>query len=189
MLTIPTTFVRWTTDDLESFDSDRGYRYEIIDGELFVTRAPRWKHQTTCANVAAVLKRWCVESGRGEVAVGPGIVFSIFDSAIPDLAWASHETLTRGLDDRDRLTVAPELVVEVLSPGTSNKKRDREIKLNLYSTRGVREYWICDWQTKTVEVYRQENAALKLAATLSESEELDSPWLPGFSCAIAEFFS
>jgi Uma2 family endonuclease len=44
----PTTEkVRWTTADLDLFPED-GKRYEIIDGELFVTRAPHWKHQRAC---------------------------------------------------------------------------------------------------------------------------------------------
>ncbi len=71
-----TTPVCWTTADLELFAGDsrseilreRRNRYEIIDGELFVTKAPNWDHQTSCVNIATVLKIWSDETGLGEAA-------------------------------------------------------------------------------------------------------------------------
>lgn len=135
-----TNSIRWTTADLEIFEGDRANRYEIIDGELFVTRAPDWKHQEVCINVGTVLKLWSDVSGLGRAAVNPGIVFSESDNVIPDVVWASNERLERLLDEAGHLTAAPELVVEVLSPGKTNERRDREAKLKLYSVRGMYEY-------------------------------------------------
>lgn len=71
-----TTPVRWTTADLELFAGDsrfetlreRRNRYEIIDGELFVTKAPNWDDQTSCANIVTVLKIWSDETGLGKTA-------------------------------------------------------------------------------------------------------------------------
>jgi Uma2 family endonuclease len=183
-----TNSVRWTTADLELFESDRANRYEIIDGELFVTRAPDWKHQRACASIGSVLKVWSDESGLGETAIAPGIIFSESNNVIPDVVWASHDRLALLLDEAGHLTAAPELVVEVLSPGKKNESRDREAKLKLYSVRGVREYWIVDPQAQAVEVYRRDNAALKLVATLYAQDELISPLLPGFSCKVSRLF-
>ncbi|MBW4676476.1 MAG: Uma2 family endonuclease [Desmonostoc geniculatum HA4340-LM1] len=183
-----TTPVRWITADLELFAGDRRNRYEIIDGELFVTKAPNWIHQTSCANIATVLKIWSDETGLGEVAIAPGIIFSDADNVIPDVVWASHERLKLLLDEAGHLTGAPELVVEVLSPGEKNEKRDKETKLKLYSVQGVQEYWICDSIQKKVEVYRREQAALKLAVTLFSQDELTSPLLPGFNCLVSKLF-
>lgn len=180
--------IRWTIADLAIFEGDRSRRYEIIDGELFVTRAPNWKHQEVCINIGTVLKLWSDQSGLGRAAVNPGIVFSESDSVIPDVVWASHERLERLLDEAGHLTAAPELVVEVLSPGQTNERRDREAKLKLYSVRGVHEYWIVNFQEQSVEVYRRENAALKLIGTLYAPDELTSPILPGLSCAVSKFF-
>ncbi len=180
--------IRWTTADLAIFEGDRWNRYEIIDGELFVTRAPNWKHQEVCINVGTLLKLWSDERGLGRAAVNPGIVFSESDNVIPDVVWASNERLERLLDEAGHLTAAPELVVEVLSPGTANERRDRESKLKLYSVRGVFEYWILNWQEQSVEVYRRENAALKLVASLYLQDELTSPMLPGFSCLVSQLF-
>ena len=188
MLSTTTNPVHWTISDLAIFEGDRKNRYEIIDGELFVTRAPDWKHQAVCINVGTVLKLWSEQSGLGEAAVNPGIVFSESDNVIPDVVWASHERLERLLDDAGHLTAAPELVVEVLSPGKANEQRDREAKLKLYSVRGVLEYWIVNFKEQSVEVYRRDQAVLKLAAILYRQDDLTSPTLPGFSCLVSRLF-
>ncbi|OYD98731.1 hypothetical protein CDG77_04545 [Nostoc sp. 'Peltigera membranacea cyanobiont' 213] len=180
--------VRWTTADLELFP-DNGNRYEIIDGELFVTRAPHWNHQKTCVRISTSLDTWSQTTGLGEVVTAPGIIFGDNDNVIPDVVWASNERLPLILDEAGHLTGAPELVIEVLSAGIENEKRDREFKLKLYSARGVREYWIVDWRNQQVEVYRREKATLKLVATLFNSDELNSPILPDFTCAIAQLFT
>jgi Uma2 family endonuclease len=91
-------------------------------------------------------------------------------------------------DDAGHLRAAPELVVEVLSPGAANERRDREKKLALYSRQGVEEYWIVDWRARAVEVHRREGAALRLAATLRDDDQLTSPLLPGFACPISQLW-
>ncbi|QIR37435.1 Uma2 family endonuclease [Tolypothrix sp. PCC 7910] len=179
--------VRWKTADLELFP-DNGNRYEIIDGELLVTSAPHWKHQKTCVRISGVFDNWSQVSGLGEVVTDPGIIFGDNDHVIPDVVWASNEKLATVLDEAGHLTAAPELVVEVLSAEIENEKRDRELKLKLYSSRGVREYWIVDWRKQQIEVYRREQGILKLAATLFHDDELTSPILPDFTCAIALLF-
>ncbi|MBD2297941.1 Uma2 family endonuclease [Nostoc sp. FACHB-190] len=188
MNSTPVSQVRWTIADLALFESDRNHRYEIIDGELFVTRAPHWKHQAICINIGTVLKLWSEESGLGEVAITPGIIFADADNVIPDVVWASHERLAKVLDEAGHLTAAPELVVEVLSDGDKNEKRDRQAKLKLYSVQGVLEYWIFDRREQKVEVYRREKGVLKLVATLYSQDELTSPLLSGFSCIISKLF-
>jgi Uma2 family endonuclease len=109
-------------------------------------------------------------------------------NVIPDVVWASNQRLAVLLDNAGHLTAAPELVVEVLSPGTENQRRDREAKLKLYSSRGVREYWIVDWQKQQIEVYRREQAVLNLVATLFTNDNLITPLLPGFNCLVASIF-
>lgn len=104
------------------------------------------------------------------------------------MVWISKERLAILLDSQGHLTGAPELVVEVLSSGTENERRDREVKLKLYGSRGVQEYWILNWQLQQVEVYRREKAVLKLVATLLTTDELSSPLLPNFVCPVARLF-
>ncbi|NJM72303.1 MAG: Uma2 family endonuclease [Scytonema sp. RU_4_4] len=180
--------VRWTTTDLDLLPENEGTRYEIIDGELFMTRAPHWKHQRTCGRIFRELDSWSESSGLGEASITAGVLFSESDNVIPDVVWASNERLAVLLDEAGHLTGAPELVVEVLSSGVENERRDREAKLKLYASRGVQEYWIADWRLQQVEVYRRENATLRLMVTLLANDELSSPLLPGFVCSVERFF-
>lgn len=180
--------VRWTTADLELLP-DNGDRYELIDGELFVTRAPHWGHQQTCGRFFSVLDTWSMSAGLGRAAINPGLIFTEADNVIPDVVWASNERLALLLDEAGHLTGAPELVVEVLSAGTDNERRDRDLKLRLYSVRGVQEYWIANWRLQQIEVYRREQASLRLVATLLRNDQLTSPLLPGFSCSVAQVFA
>lgn len=181
--------LRWTVRDLNVMPDDWGQkRYEIIDGELFVTRAPHIQHQDTGGNIYFELTRWSRRTGLGRASEAPGIVFTESDAVIPDLVWASNERREHGIDEAGHFTIAPELVVEVLSAGSKNEQRDREVKLRLYSLYGVQEYWIANWRLKTVEVYRRQNAQLILVATLTSKDQLTSPMLPEFRCAITDIF-
>lgn len=180
--------LRWTTGDLELLP-DNGNIYEIIDGELFVTRSPHWRHQEVSGFILTALNNWSISTGAGRASMTPGIIFSNADNVIPDVVWASNNRLSELLDEAGHLTGAPELVVEVLSPGKENEKRDREDKLKLYSDRGVEEYWICDRFQQTIEIYRRQDAELKLTATLSNKDVLSSPLLPGFSYPVAQIFA
>jgi Uma2 family endonuclease len=68
------------------------------------------------------------------------------------------------------------------------QRRDREAKLKLYTSRGVQEYWIVDWQLQQVEVYRRQQAVLKLVETRLATDELSSPLLPDFACPVERLF-
>lgn len=182
------TAVRWTTGDLESFPIEEGKRYEIIEGELLVSTQPHWNHQATSDRIVMQLNLWIAEGGNGQVASAPGVVFDEENAVAPDVAWVSNERLELVLGEDGKLHEAPDLAVEVLSPGSRNERRDREAKLRLYSVHGVREYWIADWHARTIEVYRRENAALRLAATLYAEDELTSPLLSGFKAAVGQLF-
>ena len=119
----------------------------------------------------------------------PGVIFTDDNAVVPDVVWISNERLATALQADGKLHSSPELVVEVLSPGIENERRDRELKLKLYSRRNAKEYWIVNWQQRTLEVYRRENAELRLIKTLDETNVLETPLLPGFSCKVGELFT
>ena len=177
----------WTSADLELMP-ENGNRYEIINGELYVTRAPHNKHQKTCGRFFTVLDIWSRATKLGEAEIGAGLIFGDNDDVIPDVIWMSKEKYADLVDDTGHFRGAPELVIEVLSAGTDNERRDREVKLKLYSSRGVLEYWIADWRAKQIQVYRRENGVLKLTMTLFATDTLTSPLLPEFSCLISQIF-
>ncbi len=180
--------IRWNIYDLEVLTQNELNIYEIIDGELFVTKAPHRRHQQISGNIFQQLNIWSQSNNLGETIIAPGIIFSESDNVCPDVVWVSKERLSQIEDEAGHLTDAPELVIEVLSPGKNNERRDKEAKLKLYSVEGVQEYWIVNRFTKQVEVYRRENARLILVATLLDGDEITSPLLPNFCCSISRFF-
>ncbi len=184
----PMASLRWTSKDLELFPDDNK-KYEIVDGELYMSKQPDWHHQFVANQIWELLQRWSRQTKIGMANVAPGIIFADDDDVAPDVVWISRERLATALQADGKLHAAPELVVKVLSPGSSNAARDREVKLKLYSRRGVLEYWIVNWQERSMEIYRREDAVLKLQSTLYENNTLQSPYLPGFDCQVSEIFA
>jgi Uma2 family endonuclease len=182
------TYPKYTSRDLESLPDVEGTRYEIIDGDLFVSKQPSLEHQYVSLVIVSALHIWSQTSGLGRAYPTPGLVFDDDDDVVPDVIWISHERLRTGRDQAGHITIAPDLAIEVVSPGTRNERRDREVKLKLYSRRGVREYWIVDWQQRLVQVYRRDELMLRLTATLWTADTLTSPMLPGFALPVADLW-
>jgi Uma2 family endonuclease len=180
--------ITWTIADLALFPED-GNRYEIIAGELFVARAPNWKHQKAATRISTALDTWSEATQLGEVVQTPGVIFSETDNVIPDVAWASKTRLLESLDEAGHLTAAPELIVECLSYGGNNEQRDRQLKLKLYSACGVLAYWIIDWKRQRVEVYERQDQRLMLLATLQPGDTLTCAILPGFAMELSRLFT
>ncbi|MEM8810681.1 MAG: Uma2 family endonuclease [Cyanobacteria bacterium P01_G01_bin.38] len=180
--------LRWTIDDLEGLPENSN-RYEIINGELHVTRAPHWKHQSAAGRAYSKLLNWSEKSGLGEPVMTPGVIFSESDAVIPDVVWVKNERLETLLDEAGHLTGSPDLVIEVLSKSKKDQDCDRKFKLKLYSVQGVLEYWIFDREHRAAEIYRREAGVLTLTMTLYAEDNLTSPLLPGFSCSVGNLFS
>jgi Uma2 family endonuclease len=181
------TLPKLTSADLELLPED-GKLYELIEGELYVSRQPSWDHRYTCGRLFRFLDEWNEETGLGVVNNAPGLIFAEDDDVAPDLVWISQTKLATSLGQDRKLHSAPELVVEVLSPGLSNQQRDRQAKLKLYSRRGVQEYWIVNGREQELEVYRHDGTSLLLWATLGRDDLLESSLLPGFSCRVSKLF-
>ena len=177
----------WTLPDLESLPED-GSRYEIIDGELYVSKQPDMQHQIVCGNVFFELKSWSNQTQLGIAIYEPGIIFTNDNAVVPDVVWISNERFAMALQPDGKFHSCPELVVEGLSPGGENERRDRETKLRLYSRRGAEEYWVVNWQERSIEVYQRQDGVLELVKTLDETDTLQSHILPGFSCSVGKFF-
>lgn len=182
------TQFRFTSADLDRLPEFLGVRYEIIDGDLSVARQPQLRHQFTAGEICYALEGWNKETGIGFSFQVPGLVFSREEEVIPDVVWIRRARLAEATDEKGHLRLAPDLVVEVLSPGRVNERRDREVKLALYSRRGAQEYWIVDWEARLVDVYRRGQEGLQLAVTLRGEDVLTSPLLPGFSCPVANLW-
>ena len=167
---------RLTYDDYCLLPND-GKRYEIIDGELFVTPSPQSAHQRVVTRLTRYLSAYVEDHQLGEVFVSPfDVVFSRHDVVEPDVLYIS-KARSSALTKKN-VQGAPDLVVEVISSTTA--KVDRSTKLKLYARFGVEEYWIIDPEKPSAEIYRRQPGGLELASTLGAEDSLRSPLLPGF---------
>jgi Uma2 family endonuclease len=179
--------LRLTNADLEAMPDD-GNRYELIDGELYVSSAPSMIHQTILANIVIVFGKYLDHHPIGRIIPGVGVIFDDHNGVIPDLVFATHERMRKALAG-GRFRTAPEIVIEILSPGSSNERRDRHVKYALYARRGASEYWIVDPENRSVEVHsRNEAGELAFDKTLLQGDELTSRLLPEFGVTIAALF-
>lgn len=168
------TRVVLTYRDFEALPAD-GRRYELHDGELFVTAAPGSRHQRLVGALFVLLRQHVIERGLGEVFVSPlDCILSDTTVVEPDLVYIesgrSSLVSARGIEG------PPTLAVEVLSPSTTQV--DRGVKLKLYARHGVPYYWIVDPEVRRIDAYVLTGDAYRLAARLGGVER-DS--LPPFS--------
>ena len=184
-----TTTLRTTIADLELLPPPLDdTRHELINGVLFVSTQPHAEHQRATLALGAALFQWSRQSGLGECLPAPGVIFSTDEAVAPDLVWLSQARLAQALGADGKLHKAPEIVVEVLSPGAENERRDREVKLELYSRHGIDEYWLVDWRGRFVELYPRGSTGLALTATLRGADVITSPLLPSFTCLVSDLW-
>ncbi|HKG14212.1 MAG TPA: Uma2 family endonuclease [Pyrinomonadaceae bacterium] len=175
-----------TIEDLDALPDD-GNTYELIEGELIVSSAPTLSHQRVIKNLILFIGNYLDKNPIGEVFPTPGVIFDEYNGVIPDLVFLTNEQLQQ-VGAEARIHLAPALAVEVVSPGRNNARRDRVMKLQIYGKFGVGEYWVADPEARTLEIYRRAEGALALAATLTGGDEINTPLLPGFTCAPARVF-
>jgi len=176
-----------TVDDLALLPDD-GKRYELIEGELLVSTAPSLSHQFIAGNIQTEFTLYLRQHPVGRVVATPGIIFDIGDAVIPDLVYITHERLAQ-IEHGGRLHGAPELIVEILSPGNENRRRDEVIKRQTYGKFGVDEYWIVDGAARMIAQFRLHNGVLQPTATFRSDDSMQTPLLPNFTLAVGSIFT
>jgi Uma2 family endonuclease len=177
--------VKLTYDDFVQFPDD-GKRHELIDGEHFVTPSPNTKHQQVSGRLFLQIGNWLEASPVGQVFYAPyDIVISRFDIVEPDLVYFSNERAATAITVL-HATSAPDLVVEIGSPGT--RKRVETIKRRLYERSGVIEYWVVDPELDLIRVYRRGEEGFERPIELSReaSDVLTTSLLPGLQIPLAK---
>ena len=176
-----------TVADLDACPDD-GNRYELIEGELFVSRAPGIPHQRVLHNLQMELGAYLKMNPIGILVPGTGAVFSDYDAVIPDLVFVRNERW-QDVASGQRIIRAPDLVVEIMSSETENRRRDLSVKRQLYAKYGVKEYWIVDSENRSLLIFRLQEQKLREIATLEEDEELTSPILPDLELKVSAIFN
>src|SRR5689334_17266787 len=116
-----------TIDDWEALPHRDGNRYEIIEGELFVSCSPGLTHERVLFKLILLVGKFLETSPIGEAVANVGVILSDVSAVIPDLLVFLDEQRDTIISN-DRLKGPPALVIEILSPGPANIQRDRVIK-------------------------------------------------------------
>jgi Uma2 family endonuclease len=178
--------LKLTYDDFVLFPDD-GKRHELIDGEHYVTPSPSMRHQQISMNLVLLIGNWLEGHPVGRLFHAPfDVVFSRYDVVEPDLLYVSNgrsNVLTA-----PNVQGAPDLVIEIGSPGT--RKRDETIKRRLYERSDVSEYWIVDPDIDVVRVHKRSGDGFARPIELSREgdDSLTTDLLPGLELPLARIF-
>ncbi len=176
----------FTNRDLKKMARDKFARYELIGGEIIVSTASRYIHQLLSMRISSQFLDYLKKNPIGEVLTTPGLIFSKYDGVIPDLIFITHEKRDEILKEKDgKFHGAPELVIEIMSPGRVNARRDLQIKREFYEMFGVPEYWVIKPQEKEIEVFQLG----KPSKIYTENEILKTEFLPKFKLKIKQLFA
>jgi Uma2 family endonuclease len=174
----------WTYDDYATLPDD-GKHYEIVNGVLYKTPAPTWSHQEIVGRIYRCIADFVESRGLGgaffapiDVELAPNVVFQ------PDVVVLFKES--RKKLKRRHIVGAPELVVEVVSPGSQTYDRHR--KLEAYARAGVPEYWVVDPEACTVEVFVREGNEYSSEGVYQGQAMLPSHIVAGLPATVEQFF-
>jgi Uma2 family endonuclease len=179
--------VKLTYDDFVQFPDD-GKRHELIDGEHYVTPSPNTRHQQISGRLYLLIGNWLEVNPVGQLFYAPyDVVISRFDVVEPDLLYFSNERAATAITTL-HATSAPDLVVEIGSPGT--RKRDETIKRRLYERSGVLEYWVVDPELDLIRVSRRGKEGFDRPIELSREagDVLSTSLLRGLQIPLARVF-
>jgi Uma2 family endonuclease len=177
--------IPYTYDDYRTLPDD-GRRYELIEGDLFVSPATAPWHQTVSRRLQYALMTLLELPGIAEVFDAPcDVILSSTTVVQPDIIMLRRDR--QHLISRRAIEGVPNVVVEILSPSTA--ERDQYIKRAAYARFGVPEYWVVDPELGYVELHRLEGAGYRLEARFDRASTLRSPELPEVSIPLAPVFT
>ena len=178
---IPPGKIVLTYDDYCELPNDRN-RYEILDGELAVTPAPRTNHQS----LYRILANHIVTNQLGDIYAAPTDVILAPTTVVqPDLIFVSNDR--RGIITERAIEGAPALAVEILSPST--QLTDRQTKAQLYAKYAVPHYWLIDPDQQTLEAYELAGDQYQLVVKAQNAEMVTPSLFPGPSLSLADLWA
>jgi Uma2 family endonuclease len=172
---------QWTEADYFTLPDTNRF-IELSEGELVVPPHPTHTHQQIVGKLYRAMYDFVTDGELGTVQFGP-LPVRLWPGKIrePDILFVAREHSDR---IAEQAYGPPDLVVEVLSPGT--RRTDRLEKTAEYARAGVREYWIVDPHRRTVEVFILRDGAYELLGKWGGGEEALSEVLAGFRVAVDE---
>jgi Uma2 family endonuclease len=173
-----------TGDDLLRMPRGTGQRYELVEGALWVMEPPGVDHGRVAANAAFLLRQHAEGAGLGRVVGETGFFTRGGDATVraPDVAFLSYERFPPGPLPKGYGRVAPDLVVEVVSP--HDRPRELEQKTREWLDFGVRAVWEVDPERRQVRVSTAAGAAILEEGDLLQGGDA----VPGFAVPVRELF-
>ncbi len=179
---------QWTYEDYIRLPDD-GKRYEIIEGVLYVANTPSYEHQFAVGEIYRQVANFVTERKLGITIPAPFEVHlpGIAKPVQPDVLFIAAQR--QPASDTQIFEGAPDLVVEVISP--SSLRLDQHIKFGAYEQAKVREYWLVDPKTRSVEVYTlpANGVEYALLGQFGNGERLKSAVLAGLELAVNSLFT
>jgi len=175
--------VRLNYTDYANLEDEK--RYELIEGELFMVPSPGSYHQIILLNLLDFLRHHIKKTKAGIVVCAPlDVVLTPNDVVQPDILFISKERIN--IVTERNIQGAPDLVVEILSPGTL--ERDKIVKKHLYEKHGVKEYWIVEPVGKLIEVLTLKEEGFQFFGSFFLDDVLQSPLLKKLKIPLKEVF-
>jgi Uma2 family endonuclease len=160
--------------------------YELFDGEIMKRSAPSLIHQSVSRELLTEITLFLRKNPLGTVYSAPvDLNLDEHNAFQPDLAFVSKERSFL-IEDGDYIKGAPDLVVEIISPGTV--KKDRVIKKDLCERFAIREYWLVDPLNKGIEIYIMQEDKYVLHDLQEISGKISSTVLTGFELELGHIF-
>lgn len=174
----------YTYQDYLNLPNDRN-RYEIINGELIMTPAPKIIHQDISRNIGIELALFVQKHKLGKVYYAPcDIVLSNENVVQPDILFILKENMN--IITEDNIQGAPDIVIEILSPSTGYY--DLVAKKEIYETFGVKEYWIVDPKKQWIEIYILKENKYNLHQRADKAGKIQSHLLKWFEIDLETVF-
>ena len=156
---------------------DDGHRYQLLEGELVMTPSPSAWHQDVSRQLEFKLLAHVEEHDLGAVFDAPlDVTLDERTVVQPDILFISKARA--GIRQGARIIGAPDLCVEILSPGTV--QLDRVRKLELYARFNVTHYWIVDLSARTIEEFVLSGNAYRVRSIAGYHEPFRPAAFPGF---------
>jgi Uma2 family endonuclease len=173
-----------TYDDYAKLTPPDSGNYELHNGKIITMPTPTALHQLISMKLSIILGGFILKNQLGRLLAAPmDTIFSKNDTLQPDLLFISKERLDI---IKKQVEGAPDFVIEIVSPGNSQK--ELSYKKYVYETSGVREYWLIHPEKQQIAQYENIDNELVRLGVWGLEDAFDSKVLIDFKINVKEIF-
>lgn len=159
-------------------------KMEFINGEIYFQSPAKFRHTEAVGNLVLLMRAFVINKKLGIVGSEKMLISLTRNDYEPDICFFEADKAKNFRPDQMQFPT-PDLVVEVLSEST--RRHDRKIKFDDYAAHGVKEYWIVDPKSETVEQYELDGEDYRLLLNSADGS-IESPVISGFSIPVKAIF-